>query len=297
MTPLTAIIPSYNSAATIRRTLDSLFRQEAGSGIDEVIVVDSSDDGRTREVLASYNEPRLKTVYLAKKTMPAEARNRGAEEASGDVLLFIDSDAYAAPDWAGQIRRAYQSGCRAGGGSIGLPEEQKFRPVPLAQLFLQFNDFLEKGNKELRSFTPSCNLFCEKKLFWEAGGFPLLRASEDVMFGMKVNETAPFWFLPEAKVYHIFRESFSSYLKNQLLLGKYILIYRRKLKPESFLWRGMLPLFLLPGIVFVKGLRISLKVMVSGYFFRYFLTLPFFLAGLMAWGAGFFQGIFNDAQA
>ncbi len=290
---ISVIIPSYNSSATITRTLDSLLSQEKTP--EEILVVDSSDDGKTPSVLSGFEKKGVRVTRLAKKTGPAAGRNIGASQAAGSVLAFIDSDAYAAADWTAKIEEAVSGGCRMGGGSLSIPDFQKNKPLALAQYFLQFNEFLDTGKRRVKVFVPSVNLFCEKALFEELGGFPDIRASEDVLFGLAAGKKTPVWFEPSIKIFHIFREDLGAYLRNQVMLGKYILIYRRKYY-NSLLYKGIVPVLLLPAFVLLKLARIVLRIVMTGKpgeIARFLFSLPLFLLGLWYWAAGFFQGCFE----
>ena len=287
MNDLSVIIPSYNSAATIGRTLEGLLAQKPAPP-KEIIVVDSSDDGRTPAVLSDYEKRGVRVIRLAKKTMPAIGRNLGAKEASGRVMGFIDSDAYPAEDWAQHIGEAYADGCRVGGGAILLPPEQRDHPLALAQYFIQFNEFMEGGARRPVRFTPSCNLFCEKKLFEEAGGFPEIRAAEDVLFGLWFTGREPFYFDPAIRVSHIFLETWRRYRTNQVLLGQYTLEYRRR-HFKSWIYRGVAPILFLPVFLAGKFARISYRICRSrdkALRLKFFMHLPLFCVGMffLAWG-------------
>ena len=225
--------------------------------------------------------------------MPARARNIGAEISREDILVFVDSDAYMAPDWIEKILKRIEDGCRLGGGAILLPESQKHKWIPTAQYFLQFNEYMDNGNARVKPFLPSCNMFCDREIYDLAGGFPELRASEDVLFFLKAGVFAKVWFIPEAKVFHIFRESVSSMIKNQRLLGKYVLIYRRLAEKSRFYYRGFWPLLFLPVFMSVKLLRILKRLVVSrgDILLQFILFSPAFLLGFMFWGVGLVEGI------
>ena len=210
MHSISVVIPSYNSHATVSRTLKSLL-DSPKSLLKEVIVVDSSDDAQTPALLDAFRSEKLRVIHLPVKTPPATARNLGARQASGDILAFLDSDAYAAQDWLEKITAAVEQGCRVGGGSLSLPDFQKSKALALAQYFLQFNEFLDVGKRRVKMFVPSCNLFCERSLFDEVGGFPEIRASEDVLFGLAVAKRAKVFFDPAIKIFHIFREDPGAY--------------------------------------------------------------------------------------
>jgi glycosyltransferase involved in cell wall biosynthesis len=294
---ISVVVPSYNSGATIRRTLQSLLNQNETPPA-EIIVVDSSDDGRSARALEEFcreaivRTPPIHIIHLAAKTMPAVARNVGARQASGPLLAFIDSDAYAAPDWIARIRDAAAHGLRIGGGSVRLPPDQRWRMIAVAQHFLQFNELLETGSRRAASFVASVNLFCEKALFDELGGFPEVRASEDVWFCHNAKRRVRVWFDPSVAVHHIFREDLRAYLANQRLLGRYTLNFLERTGPRV-LYGGARPALLLPAFVLLKCLRIVSRVVrtadpaaMAGFLY----ALPLFIPGVIAWSAGFFQG-------
>ncbi len=287
MDQVSVVIPSYNSFRTIHRTIDSLLAQTPVRP-EEIIVVDSSDDAKTRELLKKYQASPVRTIFLGQQTMPAIGRNVGAREAKGRILAFIDSDAYANPDWIEKILLASEKGCRVGGGAILLPPEQRERALALVQYFLQFNEFMGGALRRVVRFAPSCNLFCERKLFEEVGGFPEIRAAEDVLFGLSVSKVTPFYFDPAIRVWHIFSETWERCRTNQVLLGEYMLAYR-KVYFQTWFYQGIWPLLFLPAYIALKFIRIVNRVSrfedkaLRWSFFRH---LPVFLAGLffLAWG-------------
>ncbi len=82
------IIPSYNQAESLASLLASI----RSSRLDdyEIIVV---DDGSTDETAAICSSaPGVRRLALSRNGGPARARNLGAAEARGAVLVFIDSD-------------------------------------------------------------------------------------------------------------------------------------------------------------------------------------------------------------
>jgi len=299
MHDISVVVPSYNSFLTIEKTLQHLLDQKGGPA-KEIVVVDSSDDTKTREILDRFEKRGVRVTRLANKTMPGHTRNLGAAQCTGKVMAFIDSDAYPAPDWLEKIGEAVASGCRVGGGSLKLPDFQKHNALALAQYFLQFNEFLDSGKRRVKMFVPSVNLFCERALFEELGGFPPIRASEDVMFGLEAGKRTPVYFEPAIKIYHIFREEIGPYFRNQIVLGKGILIYRR-MHYNSWMYRGALvPVLLLPGFVLIKFFMMTGRILAMGKmreFVGFLYSLPLFLAGLWYWSVGFFQGCVEAEKA
>lgn len=291
------IIPNYNSHQTIEQTISSIITLQGLEFVREIILVDSSDDARTRQLISTFDHPKLKCILLDQKTSPAQGRNIGAAQATGDLLLFIDSDVYVDKNWLNEVINAYASGCKVGCGSVSVPDFQEKNNLALAQLYLQFNESLNTGKTRPTTMVPACNMFVDKNLFDKAGGFPNIRASEDVLLCLKLGEMTQVWFVPSAMCYHIFRESFQSYFNNQIVLGKYIIIYRRQMYKKWF-YQSYWPLLLLPAFLIIKSTRIKLRIFKAGWLHtqRYIMSSPLFALGLYYWAVGFVQGCLSKEE-
>jgi glycosyltransferase involved in cell wall biosynthesis len=90
---ISVVIPAFNSRVTIARALRSTLTQDP-SPLEVIVVDDGSDDG-TPDVAQSFGEP-IKVIRREHKGA-ASARNSGAEEASGDIIAFLDADDYWYP--------------------------------------------------------------------------------------------------------------------------------------------------------------------------------------------------------
>ncbi|MHB0971995.1 MAG: glycosyltransferase [Thermoanaerobaculia bacterium] len=86
----TVIIPMDRPGDDALRALDSVLQQKSESTFD-VIVVAATDIELPRD-------PRVQLLVVPDRN-PAVRRNRAAAIAKGDVLAFIDDDAFAAPRW------------------------------------------------------------------------------------------------------------------------------------------------------------------------------------------------------
>jgi glycosyltransferase involved in cell wall biosynthesis len=84
---ISAIIPCYNGARYIEEAVRSVLAQTRP--VDEVIVV---DDGSTDDSVAIVERLGVRCVRMPHRSGPAAARNRGVEEASGDLIAFLDAD-------------------------------------------------------------------------------------------------------------------------------------------------------------------------------------------------------------
>lgn len=90
---LSVIIPTYNRAQLVEKTLASLQRQTLPSGAIDVVVVDDGSSDETKQVVTSFERTlSLKYVYQADLGFRvARARNLGIRLAESDICVFIDS--------------------------------------------------------------------------------------------------------------------------------------------------------------------------------------------------------------
>jgi len=95
---LSIVVPTYNRHRILNRTLPSLLGQEGvGAEYEVIMVVDGSTDGTLAMLKRTEWGSRLRVVAQPNRGQ-ASARNRGAAEARGEILLFLDDDMIAAPD-------------------------------------------------------------------------------------------------------------------------------------------------------------------------------------------------------
>ena len=88
------IIPSYNSAHTVRRCLDSIYALSLKTSEFEVIFVDDCSTDNTCDIVAEYQtqNPNITLLLQPKNNRQGAARNRGVSVAQGEYICFVDSD-------------------------------------------------------------------------------------------------------------------------------------------------------------------------------------------------------------
>ena len=97
MTPrISVVVPLYNKAPYVRRTLDSIARQTFTDF--EVIVVDDGSTDEGPEIVRSFADQRMRLVTQT-NLGPGAARNRAIEEARGDLIAFLDADDEWLPEY------------------------------------------------------------------------------------------------------------------------------------------------------------------------------------------------------
>ncbi len=83
------IVPTYNRANLIRKTIESLLNQENQNF--EIIVVDDGSTDNTKDVIDQISSNKI-SYYQIKNSERGFARNYGSKLAKGDYLNFFDSD-------------------------------------------------------------------------------------------------------------------------------------------------------------------------------------------------------------
>ena len=93
------VIPVYNSESYLSKCLDSVLNQTYKNY--EIILVNDGSTDNSLEVIKSYKNMYPKIIkYVTKKNMgPGYARNEGIKMATGEYLMFVDSDDYIDNDY------------------------------------------------------------------------------------------------------------------------------------------------------------------------------------------------------
>ena len=95
---LTCVVTAYNEGEAARVAIESLLAQSFENF--EILIVDDGADTKTREVLHSYDDPRIRHARQANDGL-SSARNRGIINAKGEYICFLDADDMR-PQWAFQ---------------------------------------------------------------------------------------------------------------------------------------------------------------------------------------------------
>ena len=86
---VSVVIPSYNRRETILSLLTDIDRQEYRK-FEVIVVDDGSTDGTFNAIISNF--PSVRLIKNSKNLGPAQSRNNGISEASGDIVIGLDSD-------------------------------------------------------------------------------------------------------------------------------------------------------------------------------------------------------------
>ena len=103
------VMPTYQRREVVSDAVQALCELDYDGPVEIIVVVDGSTDGTEAAVKAiPCRHP--KKVIVQPNTGLAGARNRGAAEARGDIILFLDDDMMATPNLLREHARSHSEG-------------------------------------------------------------------------------------------------------------------------------------------------------------------------------------------
>lgn len=209
---ISIIIPVYNGGKTLHRCLESVFNSSYPHF--ECIVVDDHSTDNTIDLAEPFG---TRIIRLEKQGGAAHARNRGAEAAKGDIILFVDADVRIYPDCLDRIIKAFEDhpGISAVFGSY---DDHPGSPNFLSQYRNLFHHYIHQTSLEDAStFWSGCGAI-KREIFMEAGAFDEnCRMMEDIQLGYALKaRNYKIRLDKELLVNHLKHYSFLSLLKADL---------------------------------------------------------------------------------
>jgi glycosyltransferase involved in cell wall biosynthesis len=200
---LSVIIPAYNATAVLDRCLHSLgasvFRDY------ECIVVDDASTDDSPAIAERYG---VKVMRLERNGGPSRARNRGAEVACGEILVFIDSDVCVHPDTLSRIDAHFREHPTTD-ALMGSYDDTPAHPAFVSQYKNLFHHYVHhRSSSEAWTFWAGCGAV-RRDVFLRFGGFDesYTRPSiEDIELGARLHAAGHRIDLnPEIQVTHLKR--------------------------------------------------------------------------------------------
>ncbi len=163
---ISVIVPVLNEEKSIAATLQALARLQPY----ETIVVDGGSQDRTAEIAAEFG-----VKVIPSERGRARQMNRGAREASGDVLLFLHADTRL-PSTAFSDIAGAMGDPRYVGGRFDVELDGKHWMLPLVGRLISYRSRLSKVA------TGDQALFARREVFQRMGGFADIPLMEDIAF-------------------------------------------------------------------------------------------------------------------
>ena len=212
---ISIVIPVNNAGEYFRLCLESITASEIPP--EEIIVVADGDSDGSWGIAGEFG---AKLLRLPHSQGPARARNLGAQEAVGDILLFIDSDVTIPENALSQVAAVFRNDPELA-ALFGSYDEEPFAGNFLSQYKNLFHNYVhQKGNEDASTFWCGCGAV-KRKIFQKMGGFnenygkPSI---EDIEFGYRLKrEGYRIRLVKELKVKHLKRWTFFSLLRADFL--------------------------------------------------------------------------------
>jgi rSAM/selenodomain-associated transferase 2 len=163
---ISVVIPALNEEKTIAATLTALMALKP----HEVIVVDGGSVDRTREISAETGA----TVMTGARGR-ARQMNIGAQQASGDILLFLHADTRLPPTALGDIAAVLKDP-RYLGGRFDLKLDGDHPMLKVVGAMINYRSRITHIG------TGDQAIFVRREVFVRVGGFPDIPLMEDIAF-------------------------------------------------------------------------------------------------------------------
>lgn len=213
---VSVIVCSYNGSRTIRDTLDALERVDYPDY--EVIVINDGSTDSTASIAAEYD---VRLISTENRGL-SNARNTGWHEATGEIIAYIDDDAYPDPHWVQYLAWTFMTTdyVGVGGPNIAPPGDGEIADcvanAPGGPVHVLISDMEAEH-------IPGCNMAFRRSALADIGGFdPRYRAAgDDVDVCWRLMERGgKIGFHAAAMDWHHRRNSLKMYWKQQLGYGK-----------------------------------------------------------------------------
>jgi cellulose synthase/poly-beta-1,6-N-acetylglucosamine synthase-like glycosyltransferase len=271
---ISVVVCSYNGARTIRDCFEALLRLEYPNY--EVVVVDDGSADATPAIALQYGFRLISTENRGLSS----ARNTGLQAAMGEIVAYIDDDAYPDPHWLTYLAATFlgTKHVGVGGPNYAPPGDGLIADcvanAPGGPLHVMLSDHEAEH-------IPGCNMAFRRAALQAIGGFdPQFRtAGDDVDVCWRLQQHG--WtigFHPAAMVWHHRRNSVKTYWKQQKGYGRAEALLERKW-PEKYNVAGH-PSW--AGRLYGKGTTCSLSWWRSRIYQG-------------TWGSALFQSVYQPA--
>jgi len=213
------IVPVYNDPEGIRQTLASLT-----ANVDsrfEVLVVDNGSSDGTRDVIRDFTNDADRITLLVEDDVQSSyaARNRGIENASGEVLAFLDADETVEEGW---LDTALETMDDLDVDYLGCRVELTLDENTLVGKYNAHTGFPVKRYLRRENYAPTCALLVRREVLDDAGLLDSrLISGGDIEFGHRVHAAGyEQGYAEDAVVTHPARTSLESLAKKNVRVGR-----------------------------------------------------------------------------
>ncbi len=229
---LSVIVPTYNGGWVLQRTIEALRAQDAPPGRFEIIVVDDgSTDGSVDDLNAMTRPSFIRLIRQANRGRAA-ARNHGAFEARGRVVLFVDADIWAAPQLVSAHLAHHTEGHTLGVQGSSIPHPDSLKTVFMRATNLLPDLTVRRRDKLSPMHVVTRNFSVTAEAFRDVGGFDERFVGygwEDIELGVRLRDAGvSLIYEPAAFTYHHHVQTLEGLLPKLRQLGEGAVYFWRK---------------------------------------------------------------------
>jgi len=223
---ISIIIPTFNRCKYLQKTLESVVVQNIDDDLYEILVINNNSTDHTQKVIDKYirDYKNLAIRYIFEPISGLlSGRHRGVKESQGEILVFIDDDIIADPNWLISIKKTFENNSINIVGGKNLPNYEIEPPDWLEYFWIITNegkfcgqlsllDFGENAKFIDPNFIWGLNFSIRKSTLIELGGFhpdtmpkslQHLQGDGETGLTLKAKEKKIYGFYqPNALVYH-----------------------------------------------------------------------------------------------
>jgi O-antigen biosynthesis protein len=213
---VSVVVCTHKGAATLGECLERVGR--VGYPDFETIVVDDGSVDGSAALARAHGAILVQTEHLGL----SHARNAGIARATGEVVAFLDDDAYPDPDWLHHLAAGLRTSGHAGIGGPNIPPDDDGLVADCVAVAPGGPIHVLVSDREAEHL-PGCNMAFRKRALEEVGGFDerFLVAGDDVDVCWRLQRAGhTLGFSAGAVVIHRRRDSVRRYLRQQYGYGK-----------------------------------------------------------------------------
>lgn len=247
------IIPVYNRPDEVRELLESLSKQTLKDF--EVLLIEDGSVNRCDTVAQEFDKD-LNICYFYKENSGRSlTRNYGMERASGEYLIFFDSDCIIPERYFEIVKARLEEDyvdCFGGPDAAHTSFSNLQKAISYSMTSFFTTGGIRGGKKGMEKFTPrTFNMGFSKEVYKRVGGFKDM-FGEDIDLSLRIQKAGFHTVLiRDAFVYHKRRVSFRSFYRQVSVFGR-ARVDLYLLHPESLKIVHLLPaVFVLGSLILI----------------------------------------------
>lgn len=252
------IIPTYNRASSLKRTLISIINQTYTDY--EVIIVSNGSTDNTKDIVDQFQDERLKYIFQKGSGSPASPRNTGIKSSKGDYIAFCDDDDLWLPE-----KLEKQIAFLKKNANYGICYTRMRRFNEELEWINPDDETIESTNSQrllYRNTVPLSSIIIRKSVFKNGEYFDedkKIFGSEDYELLLRLSKKTNFFCLSEYLLLYYsgcgrFSNSTSknSFKINLLYLSRLYHVYRKVVAKDLFRWHEVFNPFCINFFVVLK---------------------------------------------